>query len=234
MIQYSSGQILDIVPEDEGSHHISVRIDVDPIKHWFYGTRRDPIRDLRSNTRHRRPEPRSWCMIRCENDQLPVYIVDVSYTIKPGDNEALHWMIVLYGDEIHAESTRPYVRPHEPHNTCSGTGLIAGVWSQKVIDDHLNLDPIEEDGVEIYEGKYKGRQWRFDISQVQCPQGGLRKLRLANIETDDCISVESNASGDPESMLERAVCSKDRRDSGPLVAQEDSVGLCVDEFPFEF
>ncbi|KAK3614189.1 hypothetical protein LTR22_027873, partial [Elasticomyces elasticus] len=51
---------------------------------------------------------------------------------------------------------------------------------------------------------------------------------------DDCIGVESNASGDPESMPERAMCSKDRRDSGPSVAQEDSVGLCVDEFPFEF
>ncbi|KAK4893659.1 hypothetical protein LTR49_028474 [Elasticomyces elasticus] len=173
-------------------------------------------------------------MIRCENDQLPVYIVDVSYTIKPWDNEALHWMIVLYGDEIHAESTKPYVRPHEPHDTCSGTGLIAGMWSQKVIDDCLDLEPIEEDGIRIFKAMYKGRLWRFDVTQVQCSQGGLRKLRLANIETDNCISVESNASGDLESIFERAVCSKDRRDGGPSVAQEDSAEMCVDEFPFEF
>ncbi|KAK4899058.1 hypothetical protein LTR49_027698 [Elasticomyces elasticus] len=72
------------------------------------------------------------------DEQLPAYIVDVSYTIKPGDHEALRWMIVLYGDRRRTHSIPP-------------------LDQSKTIGAYLDLKPIEEDGARMYEGIYKGR-----------------------------------------------------------------------------
>ncbi|KAK5747619.1 hypothetical protein LTS12_022317, partial [Elasticomyces elasticus] len=48
VMQYSSGQVLVIVREIEDADQISVRIDVDPIKDWLYGSHSKPLRALRS------------------------------------------------------------------------------------------------------------------------------------------------------------------------------------------
>ncbi|KAK5682823.1 hypothetical protein LTR17_027366 [Elasticomyces elasticus] len=247
VLQYSSGQVLDIVREVEDADQISIRINVDPIKNWFYGSHRKPERVLRSNARQPHPEPRSWCMIRCENEQLPAYIVDVSYTTKPGDHEALYWMVVLYGEEGRTSfsySTKPYIRPHD---TSSGSRLTAGVWSQKIIDAYLDLKSIEEDGIRMYEGMYKGRCCIFDINRVQCSRNCLRKLRVVNVVTvswaipvnadyehlADTIYVTKD-DRDQQIMLELAASSKDRRDSSPSVAQGGAMAVSVNDFPFDF
>ncbi|KAK4901951.1 hypothetical protein LTR49_027136 [Elasticomyces elasticus] len=247
VIQYSSGQVLDIVREVEDADQISIRINVDPIKDWFYGSHRKPVRVLRSNAHQPHPEPRSWCVIRCENEQLPAYIVDVSYTIKPGDHEALYWMIVLYGDEgrtAFSHSTKPYVRPHD---TSSGSRLTAGIWSQKIIDAYLDLKSIEEDGIWMYEGMYKGRCCIFDINRVECSRNCLRKLRVVNIDTvswafpvkadhEDLADIIYVTKDDrnPQSMFESPVCSKDRHDSGPSMTQEGAMPVSANDFRFDF
>ncbi|KAK3620767.1 hypothetical protein LTR56_020756 [Elasticomyces elasticus] len=249
VIQYSSGQVLDIVREVEDADQISIRINVDPIKNWFYGSHSKPERVLRSNACQPHPDPRSWCVIRCENEQLPAYIIDVSYTIKPGDHEALYWMIVLYGDDgrtafPHSTKTKPYVRPHD---ISGGSRLTAGGWSQKTIDTYLDLKSIEEDGIQMYEGNYKGRCCIFDINRVQCSRECLRKLRVVNVDTvswaipvnadyehlADTIYVTKD-DRDPQIMLELAACSKERRDSGLSIGQEGAMEVSANDFPFDF
>ncbi|KAK4909390.1 hypothetical protein LTR49_021842 [Elasticomyces elasticus] len=160
-------------------------MNVDPIKNWFYGSHSKPKRVLRSSIHARQPhpDPRSWCVIRCENEQLPAYIIDVSYTIKPGDHEALYWMIVLYVDDgrtAFPHSTKPYVRPHD---ISSGSRLTAGIRSQKIIDAYLDLKPIEDDGIQMYEGMYKGRCRRYtDARMATVPFGGNRKSLHLNLD----------------------------------------------------
>ncbi|KAK4907170.1 hypothetical protein LTR49_023778 [Elasticomyces elasticus] len=161
------------------------------------------------HARQPHPDRRSWCVIRCEEEQLPAYIIDVGYTIKPGDHEALYWMIVLYGDDERTafpHSTKPYARLHD---ISSGSRLTAGVWSQKIIDAHLDLKSIEEDGIQTYEGMYKGRCCILDIDRVQCSRNCLQKLRVVNVHT---VSWAVPVNADYKHLADTIYVTKDDRD----------------------